>query len=134
MDINRSRMEFQREDDQFQETRSKNRINKKIRNQDRTKITLKERCDQRDRKIKEMDFQKRTVNSKWIQYQWIVYVYCSVITARSSYRYESSRFMSKPGSDTKKTLSRPLPKIRGNGVATRVSDVYTQGKYPAYTR
>jgi len=28
----------------------------------------------------------------------------------------------------------PLPKIRGNGVATRVGDVYTRGKYPTYTR
>ena len=28
----------------------------------------------------------------------------------------------------------PLPKIRGNGVATRVGDVYTQEKYPTYTR
>jgi len=28
----------------------------------------------------------------------------------------------------------PLPKIRGNGVATRVGDVYTRGQYPTYTR
>ena len=28
----------------------------------------------------------------------------------------------------------PLPKIRGNGVATRVGDVYTRGKYPTYIR
>ena len=26
-----------------------------------------------------------------------------------------------------------LPKIRENGVATRVDDVYTQGEYPRYT-
>jgi len=28
----------------------------------------------------------------------------------------------------------PLPKIRGNGVATRVGDVYTREKYPTYIR
>ena len=28
----------------------------------------------------------------------------------------------------------PLPKIRGNGVAMRVGDVYTREKYPMYTR
>jgi len=28
----------------------------------------------------------------------------------------------------------PLPKIRGNGVATRVGDVYTRGKYLTHTR
>jgi len=28
----------------------------------------------------------------------------------------------------------PLPKIRENGVATRVGDVYTRGKYPTHTR
>jgi len=28
----------------------------------------------------------------------------------------------------------PLPKICGNGVATRVGDVYTRGKYPIYIR
>ena len=34
----------------------------------------------------------------------------------------------------KSSLSPPLPKLRGNGVATRVSDVYTRGEYPTYTR
>ena len=28
----------------------------------------------------------------------------------------------------------PLPKIRRNGVAARVGDVYTRGEYPTYTR
>ena len=32
------------------------------------------------------------------------------------------------------TCHAPLPKIRENGVATRVGDVYTRGKNPTYTR
>ena len=41
--------------DQFKEIRPENRIDKKNRNQDRTKITLEEELDQRYQKIQEMD-------------------------------------------------------------------------------
>jgi len=42
--------------------------------------------------------------------------------------------MTRPPNIRVEQCHAPLPKIRENTVATRVSDVYTQGKYPTYTR
>ena len=76
----------------------------------------------------------------------MVYVYCSLTITRfqvtgknyvslTKIKSQKSIIASrKPGTDTKKTRHAPLPKIRGNGVALRVSDTYTQEKYLTYTR
>ena len=103
--------------------------------QEKYRSLRKERWNLRHLEIQEMDLEGK---DDWFWsglsiIMWYVILQCNYnlfqVTGKNKFL-----FYFKPGSDTKKTLSRPASQIRENGVATRVGDAYMQGKYLTYKR
>ena len=90
----------------------------------------------------EIQFDKPLIES-WVQFYLTIYPshFFSNVGLKSSLAFVPLFVFNmrayKPNSShnvNNESCHAPLPKIRGNGVATRVDDIYTRGKYPTYTR
>ena len=110
----------------------KNKIGKKNKNQDGAKITLEKELELGISKNSRDGFQKgrKSIPNRVNIIVWIIYVYCSVIITYFKLLVRIRSILLWTWLWYQKTLSRPASQIRGNGVATRVGDVYTRGNTP----
>ena len=114
-----------------------NRIRRNNKNQDRTKITLEEELNSGISKRSRDGYQNGGQQIlKWTQYHRvdpICILQCNYNSFKLPVRIKSN-LCRNLALIPRKPCHAPLPKIRGNGVATRVGDVYMRGKCPTYIR